>query len=398
MSTVTVLCIGDPHFKRKNVRDTDKMTEGVVDIIKTRNPDFVVVLGDVLDKHETIHESPLSRATTFLRVIQNLVPTVVLVGNHDMVNNSVFLTSENPFNAMKYWNNTTIVDVPVQINVKDHLFTFVPYVYPGRFMEAVETMYGLNKEPVSVKRLSALSSLFSSQHMEDNDVKWDIFLDKISEIREVVENGKEEILETPDYSLGEWKDSACIFAHQEFRGCKMGAITSEVGDKWPLSNPLVVTGHIHDYDKLQDNLIIVGTPLQHAFGDRSDKTVSFFTFNPDKTFTEERIDLKIPKKVMITVKYDDIESTEVPENAEVKIIIVGNTSQITTAAKLTKVKGWVKSGIKVAYRDVSEIDLERQKPEEILRYDELLVKTLKNLPPKESEPLLSLFKIVVSDI
>jgi len=167
MDTIKVLCIGDPHFKRKNVKDTDKMTEKVVELIKTQKPDFVVVLGDVLDKHETIHESPLSRATTFLRKIQDLVPMVVLVGNHDMVNNSVFLTSENPFNAMKYWNNTIIVDVPVQIERGGHLFTFVPYVYPGRFMEAIDTLYGENQGPVGLKRLSALSSLFLSQKLKE---------------------------------------------------------------------------------------------------------------------------------------------------------------------------------------------------------------------------------------
>jgi len=67
---------------------------------------------------------------------------------------------------------------------------------------------------------------------------------------------------------------------------------------------------------------------------------------------------------MLSVKYDNIEDTEIPENCEVKVIIVGNTSQIKTATKLTK--EWIKMGVKIAYRDVSGIDLEKQKPEEIL--------------------------------
>ncbi len=29
-----------------------------------------------------------------------------------------------------------------------------------------------------------------------------------------------------------WKNVNCIFAHQEFYGCKMGAIESIEGDKW----------------------------------------------------------------------------------------------------------------------------------------------------------------------
>jgi len=398
MNTVRVLCIGDPHFKRKNVRDTDKMMHAILNLIITRTIDFVVILGDVLDKHGTIHESPLSRATDFIRKIQNLLPTYVLIGNHDMVNNSVFLTSENPFNSLKYWDNTIIVDVPLQTIIGGHTFTFMPYVYPGRFMEAMNTMYGYNKEPVSLKRLEALSKLFSSLDDKEIEGKWKELKDEITNIQEKLKSESKEIFQTPDYSIDDWKNSTCIFAHQEFKGSKMGAIISEVGDEWPLSNPLIVTGHIHDYDKLQDNLIITGTPLQHAFGDRSDKTVSLFTFYPDKTFSEERIDLKIPKKVIMTVNYEDIENTVIPENSEVKIIIVGNTSQISISSKLTKVKEWIKNGIKVAYRDISDIDLKTQKYEKVLGYEELVMRRLESLDEKQSKSLIPLFKEIVSEI
>lgn len=63
-----------------------------------------------------------------------------------------------------------------------------------------------------------------------------------------------------------------IFAHQEFRNAKLGAFLSETGDEWPVTNPYVVSGHIHQYDLLQPNLLYVGTPLQLAFAD-SDKKV-----------------------------------------------------------------------------------------------------------------------------
>lgn len=398
MSTVRVLCIGDPHFKRKNIRDTDMMVYEILNLIATRIIDFVVILGDVLDKHETIHESPLSRATDFIRKIQNLLPTYVLIGNHDRTNNSVFLTSESPFNSLKYWDNTTIVDVSLQRIIEGHTFTFMPYVYPGRFMEAMNTMYGSNKEPLTPKRLEALYKLFSSLEEKGIEGKWKEYMDQIKDIQEKLESEGKEIFQSPDYSVDDWKNSTCIFAHQEFKGSKMGAIVSEVGDEWPLSNPLVVTGHIHDYDKLQDNLIITGTPLQHAFGDRSDKTVSLFTFNPDKTFSEERIDLKIPKKVIMKIKYEDINNTVIPENSEVKIIIEGNTSQINLSSKLSKIKEWIKNGIKVSYKDNSDIDLKMPKYEELLSYEELVIKELENLDEEQSKSLISLFKDIFSKI
>ncbi len=48
-----------------------------------------------------------------------------------------------------------------------------------------------------------------------------------------------------------WKNVNCIFAHQEFYGCKMGAIESIEGDKWDHSFPLVISGHIHSEQRPQ---------------------------------------------------------------------------------------------------------------------------------------------------
>jgi len=202
----------------------------------------------------------------------------------------------------------------------------------------------------------------------------------------------------PDRSIGDWKKSTCIFAHQEFKGAKMGAIISEEGDPWSLDLPLVISGHIHDYDHLQTNIIYTGTPIQHAFGDRSDKTVSWFTFNGSGGFHEERINLKLPKKIIIRVPYDQIEDTSLPENTEIKVIVIGNTSQIKTAAKLTKIKNWIKEGVKVVYRDISEIDLEQQKDIVPVRYEDLIVQTISSLPKDESAPLLKLFHYISSEI
>jgi len=76
-----------------------------------------------------------------------------------------------------------------------------------------------------------------------------------------------------------YNDVTCYFAHQEIIGAKMGAIVSKEGDVWPAENSLMISGHIHDYDMLQPNMIYTGTPLMHGVGDKDDKTVSMFTFD-----------------------------------------------------------------------------------------------------------------------
>jgi DNA repair exonuclease SbcCD nuclease subunit len=356
--SVEALIIGDPHYKTKNEVDTRAFEKAILDLLSERKPDFIVVLGDILDTHERIHESPLSRAVFFLHKLRKIAPLYVIIGNHDRISNVSFLTDEHPFNALKYWDNTMVVDVVKQDKIKDHLFTFVPYVTPGRFREAIDTLYGKLKGDQQPSTRTVLS--------EDIDL-------------------------SEDNSLGDWRESTCIFAHQEFKGAKMGAITSEEGDEWDLSNPLVVSGHIHDYDHLQPNIIYTGTPLQHAFGDRSDKTVSWFTFGPKPSeYKEERIDLNLPKKVIVKVKFDDIDETELPANSQVKLVIVGNTSQIKTASKLKKIKEWIKAGVKVSYRDISEINFTTDKTLKTFTFPELLVETLKE--EDGATELIKLFK------
>ena len=364
--SINVLCIGDPHFKVKNVKETMVMGQALVKLLEERTPDFIVVLGDVLDRHETIHESPLSRAIFLLKKLQEYAPVYIVIGNHDRPNNSVYLTDQHPFNALKCWNNTKIVDVVYQEIIKGRIFTFIPYVFPGRLKEAIDTLYGIVKEKSAAPdREYALSPNKDPVHL------------------------------LTDMSVGDWKESTCIFAHQEFKGAKMGAIISEEGDSWSLDLPLVISGHIHDYDHLQSNIIYAGTPIQHAFGDRSDKTVSWFTFS--EKFYEERIDLKLPKKIIVRVPYDEIEATSLPDNSEIKVIVIGNTSQIKTAGKLTKIKDWIKEGVKVVYRDISEIDLEKQGDVVTVRYEDLIIQTLSSLPKEESIPLLKLFHFISSE-
>ena|SRR3990167_3866134 len=286
---VTILLCGDPHFQVNNAARSNQMIEKFIQLAVERKPTFIVVLGDVLHTHEKVHVNPLCRAIGFLWKLSQISPLYVMIGNHDRSNPTAFLTEEHPFTSLKHWKNTYVVDKTLVATIEDHIFTFVPYVSPGRFVEALDT--------------------------------------------------------TED-----WKKSSIIFAHQEFKNAKMGAALSTVGDEWPSDYPYVMSGHIHDYDQLQPNLLYTGTPMQHAFGDKDDKTVSWVTIS-DK-IVHKRIDLGISKKILVRLTALEVEYYEPPTEGEIKIIITDNSAALKVVMKMAKVKVWISRGIKISYKDL----------------------------------------------
>lgn len=318
--SIKVLTIGDPHFKVDNILESEEMTRNLIKLAKTIQPKFIVVLGDTLHKHEVLNTFPLMKAEHMILLLSEIAPTFVLIGNHDRPNNSTYMTNEHPFNALKLWKNTYIVDEKVvDANIAGLRFLFVPYVFPGRFEETLfHTEKGV-KEP--------------------------------------------------------YKNTAAIFCHQEFFGAKMGAIKSQVGDKWPTTNPLVISGHIHDYDKLQPNLIYVGTPMQHAFNETCEKAISVFTFfqgNTDEKKWEElkweelkweesRVDLGLIKKVIIYLTPEKVHTYQPPTDKLIKIVIKGDDASLKAISKLEQIKEWKKIGIKISYKTISSIDSEDKK-------------------------------------
>lgn len=299
--TFRVLAIGDPHFKVNNVEESLLMTQRLKELASNQSVDLIVCLGDVLDRHETIHVVPLDNAIKCLFSMSQIAPLVVLIGNHDRPNNSHFLTPDHPFQALKYWHNTRIVDTVEFGNYTkdshDYKFVYVPYVPPGRFQEALETQGSMDQ---------------------------------------VLQN------------------TQCLFAHQEFYGVQMGPIKSEVGDKWDLNHPLVVSGHIHEEQVLQKNIIYTGTPMQHAFGEMEDKTVSIFDFYPDGRWTRQKVDLKIPKKIVIRCGPHELLEYRKPENCQVKLIVSCTNVEFKTLMKNPRVKELQAQGIKIQWKSTKE--------------------------------------------
>lgn len=323
-----IIAIGDPHFRTKYIQVLDQFVVQTMAVIKAVNPDLVVVLGDTLHHHEKTDSECHVRAVKWFLEISKITKLVVLIGNHDRRNNSDFLSDYHFFSGLKFQPNIWIADTVLSLyltftdgklasiserphdrshsSAVEKRLVFVPYVAPGRFLEALNTS----------------------------------------------------LVTMADYR------PFLIFAHQEFKGAKMGALVSEAGDVWSETEPPIISGHIHEQDLLQPNIFYAGTPYQTTYAESPDKGLYLFTI--DDINTEFKLDadlnsranklirLTLKVKKSITVSVDEfkqllLRGTDVanfaiydnnlygnliasfPEsNVELRIKVVGIKSDIVT--------------------------------------------------------------------
>ncbi len=315
-SELRVLCIGDPHFTEDIFLELNTFISKILELIDKLKSEpqglkLVVVLGDILDKFEKSHTVAHTQAMKFLYEISIRCQLLVIIGNHDRINNSVFLTDESPFWACHHWPNTLVADVPLELKIQDFRFIAVPYVFPGRLEEALER-------------------------------------------------------------IPNWRQSAAIFGHQEIRNCSLGAIKSEQGDLWPDDYPVLISGHIHEYEKLANNMIYVGTPRMKTFGDHREKTVSLFTFSsvgPDTDsknkveYQEQRIDLGLPKKTSIKLTINQVTGPEgnvflkLNEDltGSLKIFVQGTQAELSIGMKHPVIKHLKSLGVKIIPDEIFDL-------------------------------------------
>ncbi len=268
MEEIRILTIGDVHFKTNNVKESAEMCEKIYQLVNTENLDGIINMGDSLHNHERIHMVPLTNATNYILKLAEMkknVENILLIGNHDYLHNNAFLSNYHPFTGFKGIDNLTVVDKVIIKEIKGMKFCFVPYVYPGRLFEAI----------------------YTNKNINENNIK----------------------------------EFTAFFGHQEIYGTTMGAMTSVSGDKWPIDYPYFISGHIHDYCRPQENVVYVGTPMQHAFGDRDDKTVSIWTISPNKPPVERRIDLGLTKRIIVELKSTEVLTWKPQTNCLTKLII-----------------------------------------------------------------------------
>jgi DNA repair exonuclease SbcCD nuclease subunit len=287
---VTVLCIGDLHFQVNNIPEAELFIEKIINLAAEKKPKFIVILGDLLHTHERLHTLPLNKVYELVHNMRLIAKTYVLVGNHDYIQNQQFLTENHWLNGMKEWDNTIVADEVISESIDGEKFVFVPYVPPGRFEEALNTI------------------------------------------------------------KDEWKDASCIFAHQEFAGCKMGAIVSVEGDKWPIDYPQVISGHIHSRQIPQENIYYTGSAMQHAFGESEKNIIAYLTFH-DHRYTCDEIDLQLPRKKIVYMDVEDIDTYQIPETQDnIKVTLSGNYDQFKALKCTKQYKNLLDKGVKVVFK------------------------------------------------
>ena len=305
-----VLFIGDPHIQIDNIPEVELCMEKLVLVAKEKNPTFIVIAGDLLHTHERLHTTPLNKCYEFINVMRNISTTYVLVGNHDYENNSQFLSTNHWMNGLKEWKNVIIVDKVILEIINDRKFIFVPYVSPGRFQEALYKTF--NDEKV------------------------------------------------------EWLNADCIFAHQEFFGCKMGAIISVEGDKWPVEYPNIISGHIHSRQKPQENIYYPGSMLQHAFGESTKNIIAYLSFKNSIGYDLEEIDLQLPRKKIIYMDVESVDDYKVLDTQDkIKITVSGSYEQFKALKKTKKYKKIIEDGIKVVFK-AKKIEHKEDVPDKIV--------------------------------
>lgn len=294
MSSCSCLVIGDPHFQTSNVTSAEQLIERVNRAISTLHPDFVVILGDLLHTHEKIHVTPFNLATRLILSVAETHPLYLLIGNHDYCNNQQFLTRNHAFNSFKEIKNVTICDTVIKRTICGYDFIFTPYVPPGRFKEALATV-------------------------ED----------------------------------GEWSDVKCIFAHQEFYGCRFNPVMTSVdGDVWEEEMPMVVSGHIHNEQMLQKNIYYTGSSMQHAFGESANKIIALCKFSDKKAPSIKRINLQLRKKKILYMNINEVTEFEMEKNTDYKIVVKGETEEFKVFRKSLMYKKLQEAGIAISFTPV----------------------------------------------
>ena len=309
--TVTCLAIGDPHFQINNVNETEELIAKVNVLAEQLCPTFIVILGDLLHTHEKIHTTPFNLANKFITSLAKKAPVYLIIGNHDYISNQQFLTSNHPFNAFKKVRNVTVCDRVIVRDIEEYKFVFCPYVPPERFEEALDTAE-----------------------------------------------------ET-------WTDATCVFAHQEFYGCRFNPVmTSTEGDIWPDNYPLVVSGHIHNEQWLQDNIYYTGSSMQHAFGETANKTIAFITF----PFKLNKIDLEMRRKKIVYSDIDNVDDLKLQKNTSTKLVIQGSPEDFKVFRKSERYKELQKKGVVISFTPKVAVSNKKTEKKNVLDILQELVK------------------------
>lgn len=297
--TARILVVGDMHFSERSLPLLEGLKSSILRAINEHTPDAVVFLGDTLDRFININSMRLTEATEFFYLCTTLTRIILLIGNHDVPLKSGFFSTYHGFNAMRhYWQNTIVVDrEAVEFDVKDFRFRAVAYCPNGSLQKGLETL----------RR------------------------DK----------------------CGDDKRVAATFCHQEIKGHKLGYLTGDDGDPWPLGQGLLIAGHIHLHHhmpatKERDEILYTGSPYQDNHSESPDKSISLITFTPEG-WREERIFLGLPRKEVKEMTAKEYTLWTPARNVIYTLEVIGTLSETSEHTYSEKTQTLRKEGSKVTF-------------------------------------------------
>lgn len=290
MTSLKILAIGDLHIQLDNLPEISVFLSQLEKYLISSPVDVIVILGDTLHSHETVYTVCINKMLDYVSLCEAYAPTYVLVGNHDYCGNYVFLEDAHPFVAWK--NDHEIIDRVRVLDIQGHKLVLSPYVPDGRFHEALATIGD------------------------------------------------------------QWQNATCIFAHQLFDGAKMGAIVADKVEKWDEKSPLLISGHIHDKQRPQENLVYTGSAMQVSFAERDDHTVLLVTISPDGMKNLTEINLHPPRKRTVYLDIAKITEFKAPqeENLRLKLSISGDAEEFKTFKKTEGYQRLLDQNIKVVFK------------------------------------------------
>lgn len=275
--TNRILYITDLHIKIKNLKEIDALIQTVE---TSKNVSLIVIGGDTLNK-KNVNRECFYKAEKLIKVCSSVAMTCVLVGNHDYIDDNQFLTDKHWMNHMKKWPNVVIVDTVTTVMCGFQI-TYVPYVPRGRLTEALDNS---NKKAKT-----------------------------------------------------SWKESCLVFAHQEIKGCILGKTVSDKGDVWDPSYPTLISGHIHDGQTVNKNVIYPGATINQGQQNNQQKVLfieTSFTTNGVFNYNMEWSRFKTNIKEEVFAKtFDDLYDINERKNLTNTILIINESD----TSKISKIK------------------------------------------------------------
>jgi len=271
-----------------------------VEIATEIQPTKIVLLGDILDTHEVAKNSPWKQACRFIDELSQISEVYVIMGNHDLINQKQFLTDNHFFNPLKKWPNVFIVDTPICVGVGNYKIVLCPYVFPGRFEEALDMMTELG--------------------------------------------GTEE-----DF---DWRTEAnCILAHQEILGVTYGGKASVKGDRWDVNYPPLICGHIHNPCEIGNNVFYPGSSRQVDANESPDKKIWNITFDCDDNLEIDKLDLGLKGIKEVEMEYEDVDDFDfnLTKKYHIKLKLKGYPEQFKIFRKSKLHAKIIKYNVKISF-------------------------------------------------